>query len=301
MPPGSPDADEANDAAAVVASLSAELGLGAEPRRFTAGSVPVFAVGAEHVVKLFPVGERAFFETEKAALSALDGRLSIPTPRLLDAGERGAWLYVVMTRLHGRPLSAVWPELDVEARRGLMTQIGVGLSELHATPVPAGSPLAIDWPAFMSAQRSSARERQIARKLAAPWVDGIDAFLDRWMPVDDGRRALLHTEVMREHLLVDHASRALRVTGLVDFEPSMLGAPEYELSSVGVFVCGGEPGLLRAVLDASGAAIDDELPMRIMAQALLHRYGNLRWYLERIPAPDDVADLESLARRWFAV
>lgn len=299
--PGIDAAAIAADAALVVASLAGELGLSGDARRFSAGSVPVFVVGDDHVVKLFPADERAFFEAEKAALSAIDGQLSIPTPRLLGAGERGAWLYVVMTLLRGRSLFEAWPELDADARRDLMRQVGAGLAELRGVDVPAGSPLAIDWPAFMAAQRSSARERQIARKLAPRWVDRIDAFLDRWMPVDDGRRVLLHTEIMREHLLVDRASGAWRVTGLVDFEPAMIGAPEYELSSIGVFVCGGEPGLLRALLQASGGAIDDELPLRIMAQALLHRYSNLRWYLERVPVSDNVADLDALARRWFAV
>ena len=57
--------------------------------------------------------------------------------------------------------------------------------------------------------------------------------------------------------------------------------------------------LLRALLDAYGAEVDVELPLRIMAYTLLHRYSNLRWYLERLPVPDEVCDFESLARSWF--
>jgi hygromycin-B 7''-O-kinase len=104
---------------------------------------------------------------------------------------------------------------------------------------------------------------------------------------------------MRQHLLVE-SKGAWHVSGLIDFEPAMLGAPEYELSAVGIFLTCAEPGLLRAFLDAYGAEADDELPLRIMAYTLLHRYSDLRWYLERLPVPDDVGDLEGLARRWFA-
>jgi len=151
----------------------------------------------------------------------------------------------------------------------------------------------------MDAQRASCRERQLARGLGAPWVDEVGDFLARWTPSDDGARVLLHTEVMREHLLVERRQGAWHISGLIDFEPAMLGAPEYELAAVGIFLTCAEPGLLRVLLDAYGAEIDDELPLRIMAYALLHRYSNLRWYLERLPVPDDVRNLESLARRWF--
>jgi hygromycin-B 7''-O-kinase len=139
----------------------------------------------------------------------------------------------------------------------------------------------------------------MAKGLAAPWVEAVDGFLARWAPPDDGARVLLHTEVMREHLLVERRGGAWHLSGLLDFEDALLGAPGYELAAVGIFLAAAEPGLLRSFLEAYGADIDDELPLRIMAYALLHRYSNLRWYLERLPVPDRAGDLEALARRWF--
>jgi hygromycin-B 7''-O-kinase len=38
--------------------------------------------------------------------------------------------------------------------------------------------------------------------------------------------------------------------------------------------------------------------MRLLAMALLHRYGHLRWYLQRLPAPG-ATTLEALASQWF--
>jgi hygromycin-B 7''-O-kinase len=87
----------------------------------------------------------------------------------------------------------------------------------------------------------------------------------------------------------------------VDFEDALCGAREYEWACAGIFLTGGEPGLLHAMLDGYGGRSDDELPLRCMAYALLHRYSNLRWYLERLPATGEEHDLESLARRWFAL
>ena len=80
----------------------------------------------------------------------------------------------------------------------------------------------------------------------------------------------------------------------------MVGAPDYELASVGIFVAGAEAGVLRAVLEGYGMGPDDDLAPRIMAYALLHRYSNLRWYLERLPPVPDAKTIEALARGWFA-
>lgn len=292
-------AGEREDGVAVADAIRRERSLGAGVERFASGSVPVFAVGNEHVVKLFPSAQRPYFNTEKEALRRIEGRLPIPTPRLVDAGERGEWLYLVMTRLFGSSLAKAWPAVEPRDRLLLMREAGEALAALHATPTDDFTSLARDWPRFIDAQRASCRDRQIAARLGAPWADAIDGFLARWTPADDGARVLLHTEVMREHLLADRRDGAWRLSGIVDFEDVLLGAAEYELACTGIFLTCAEPGLLRALLDSYGAQADDEFPQRIMAYALLHRYSALRWYLERLPVPDEVRDLEALARRWF--
>ncbi|HEU4335607.1 MAG TPA: aminoglycoside 3'-phosphotransferase/choline kinase family protein [Candidatus Eisenbacteria bacterium] len=280
-------------------ALRRELSLGVAVERFAFGSVPVFAVGDEHVVKLFPPTQRAYFETERAVLTSIDGRLPIATPRAIAAGERDQWLYLVMTRLPGCSLAEAWPTIEPGERLHLMREVGAALASLHATGTEELAPLAVDWPRFMEAQRASCRDAQSASGLEAPWVAAIDDFLARWTPRNDGPRVLLHTEVMREHLLAERRGGAWHISGLIDFEDAILGAPEYELASAGIFLTCAEPGLLRPLLDAYGAEMDDELPLRIMAYALLHRHSSLRWYLERLPVQGEVGDLESLARGWF--
>ncbi|MDB4952187.1 MAG: putative aminoglycoside phosphotransferase [Gemmatimonadetes bacterium] len=82
----------------------------------------------------------------------------------------------------------------------------------------------------------------------------------------------------------------------------MVGAPEYDFASVGIFLTCGDSALFRAFLLGCGYTDADftvELPRRIMAYALLHRYSNLRWYLETIP-PRTATTLDELAAEWFA-
>jgi hygromycin-B 7''-O-kinase len=244
----SKSSSEGDDSAAVVDAIRRDLSLGVGIKRFASGSIPVFAVGDEHVVKLFPLTDRSFVDTEMAVLTRIDGQLSIPTPRAIAAGERGQWLYIVMTRLSGCSLAEAWPAIEIRDRLQVVREVGAPLAALHATTTDELAPLAVDWPRFMDAQRASCRDRQLARGLAAPWVDAVDAFLARWTPSNDAAPVLLHTEVMREHLLVERREGAWHLSGLVDFEPAMLGAPEYELAAVGIFLTCAEPGLLRAYL-----------------------------------------------------
>ncbi|HET7498033.1 MAG TPA: aminoglycoside 3'-phosphotransferase/choline kinase family protein [Candidatus Eisenbacteria bacterium] len=290
-----------DDSAVAVDAIRRELSLGTGIVRYSLGSVPVFAVGDGYVVKLFPQAQRSYFEIERAVLPHIENLLPIPTPGLIAAGEHGAWLYLVMTRLSGRCLAEAWPEIETGERAALVREVGEALAALHAIPAEEVASLAIDWPEFMAAQRASCRDRQLATHLTSPWVDAADGFLARWMPEDDGSRVLLHTEVMREHLLVDRREGAWHIGGLLDFEDALRGAREYEWACAGIFLTCGEPGLLGALLDGYGVRPDDELPMRCMAYALLHRYSNLRWYLERLPARGTEGDLESLARLWFAL
>jgi hygromycin-B 7''-O-kinase len=121
------------------------------------------------------------------------------------------------------------------------------------------------------------------------------------MPPIEPPRALLHTELMREHLLASPDGSGWRLSGLFDFEPAMLGAPEYDFASFGLFVSCGDGNFLRRALLAYGHAehaLDGALQCRLMAYALLHRYSNLRWYLERLPAAG-ATTLEQLAARWW--
>ena len=261
-----------------VAALCARHGLGGQPvRRYASGSLPVYAVGDAHVLKLFPPTQAAHAATEARVMTRLFGALPIPTPRVVADDTQDGWHGLLMTQLR-----AILHELDPAALFDIEPQ----------------------WQTFLPAQRDSAVERQRKRGLDAFWLEQLPGFLDRWMPPIGTRRVLLHTELMREHLLAqqDRDGR-WALSGLFDFEPAMIGAPEYDFASFGLFVACGDGRFLRRSLLAYGyrpAELDAALQNRLMAHAILHRYSNLRWYLERLPAAGAVT-LEELAARWWPV
>jgi hygromycin-B 7''-O-kinase len=199
----------------------------------------------------------------------------------------------------------VWPRLGAAERERLVAELGGALAALHAYRPPTLAALGPpDWDAFVREQAATCVERQRAKGLAEPWLAQIPAFLASVQLPAGAPAVLLHTEVMREHLLVTEDARGQwSLSGLFDFEPAMRGAPEYDFAAVGVFVTGGDPALLRTLLAAYGyadAAMDEAMARRFLAYALLHRYSHLRWYLERLPPPAEPT-LEALAARGWGV
>jgi hygromycin-B 7''-O-kinase len=271
--------------------------------RFAAGSRPVYAAG-DLVLKLFPpVATWPGYRVEAEVLAAVRGRLPTPTPLVHAAGEHDGWGYVLMSRLPGVPLDTVWDQLCAGDRDRLADQLGETIAALHDLP-----PLAIkdwwpaDWPAFVARQRAQCVSEQRALGLPVSWADQIAPFLGG-IALPSRPPVLLHTEVMRQHLLaVEGPGGVWRLSGLIDFEPAMRGEREYEFVGVGVFVAEGDGRFLGRTLAAYGYRRDQlapDLRRRLLAWGILHRYSNLRRWTSRLPEPARPT-LDALADRWFA-
>ncbi|MFD7449463.1 aminoglycoside phosphotransferase family protein [Kitasatospora sp. NPDC059827] len=283
-------------------ALCARLGVrGAALERFAEGSVPVYAVGTEHVLKLFPAPSAREALTEERVLAFLEGRLPVPTPALRAAGEYvNGWRYVLMSRLHGEGLAPAWPRVPQGARERIARDCGEALAALHALDAEpladALPPDALppgDWPAFLARQRAGALARQRGHGLPEAWLEQIPDFLATAPLPATPQRALLHTEFMREHLITAPAD-GWRLTGLIDFEPAMVGDPAYDLVAVGLFTTHADPQLLGRLLTAYGRPFE---PRLLMAYTLLHAYSNLPWYLRELKP--SARTLDDLAEEWF--
>lgn len=274
----------------------------ATAERLAGGSLPVYRVDDDRVVKLYPPLDLGGWKTEKATLALLERRLSIPTPDLVAEGQHDGWGYLVMTHLRGTPSSEVWSRISPADRERFVGAVGRGLAELHALdPTPLAAAAEVQWGSFRPRQRAGAKERHRALGLPEPWVEQLEDFVGRHPdPMEAEAHVVLHTEVMREHLLVEPTPGGWSITGLIDFEPSMVGPAEYEFASVGLFVTCGERGLLRRLLGAYGRSPSSELARVFMTHAILHRYSNLRWYLDRMPPPPSIRTLDELADFWWA-
>ncbi|MGW2011998.1 aminoglycoside phosphotransferase family protein [Streptomyces nigrescens] len=280
------------------AALCTRLGIRADSlTRYPAGSQPVYAVGQRFVLKLFPAAAADDGVTEARVLTHLQGQLPLPTPYVHDAGEyENGWRYVLMSRLRGTDLAVTWPRVPRADQDRIATEAGETLAALHALdPSPLTGFLGPgDWGAFLDRQRTTAVARQRDRGLPEPWLEQIPAFLASATPSAAGPGVLLHTEFMRQHLTVDEHDD-WRLTGLLDFEPAMIGQRAYDFVAVGLFVSRGDPRLLSRIFRAYGETFT---PTELLTHTLLHLYSNLPRYLRELPAPPEPT-LESLAETWF--
>ena len=200
-----------------------------------------------------------------------------------------------MPQLPGEDLAKTWPQILPGARDRIADEAGGLLAALHALdPEPLAGVIGPEnWAAFLAGQRATAVARQREVKLPAVWLEQIPEFLGSVPLPGDPGRALLHTEMMREHLVVTPGR--WRLSGVFDFEPAMIGDRAYDFGAVGIFVSRGDTRLLGRIMAAYGRAYD---PRELLAYLLLHVYSNLPGYFRILPPPPEPT-LDSLAQTWF--
>ncbi len=283
-----------------------EHGLPFNGERIEGGSRLLFATTDGKVVKIFPRNEGDFCQTEALFLAHLYRRLTISTPRLYAVGNCEGYPYLVMERLDGTPLNRLWPVLSQAERRDLVTQLGQATRALHSLPAAPFTETLLQWDSFIDSQQTNLLVNQRAFGLADSWLAQLPVYMDA-LPLDlhaAGQMVPLHTELMLEHLFVRREGGPWVLSGLIDFEPSMIGDREYEFCAVGLFITQGNPDLFRAFLSAYGYTASElmaELSGRIMRWLLLHRYGNLRRFLELLPEDCRFERLEQLERYWYGL
>ena len=268
--------------------------------RFPDGSLPVYALGDTKVLKIYPPPVVEELATESGVLSAVQGHLPIPTPTVHAVGELEGWGYLLMERLEGESLVSVWGMLKDNERLQLASDLGQALKTLHSIEGPPE--ICLDWADFVDQQRHTAVDRQRQCGLDESWLRQIPPFLAETQLGNRAPNSLLHTEVMAQHLLTRKGRLGWSFSGIFDFEPAMVGAPEYEFAAVGLFFSCGERDVFRAVLLAYGYSEEElgsELANRFLAYTIIHRYSNLPWFLSLLPPGHTMTKLEDLADHWW--
>lgn len=299
----------------VIESLAAEHS--AEPVvQMEAGTVLVALLGSTLAIKLYPPFLRDHFNFECAMLGRLgersgehsggrsSGRLQVPTPRLLKTGEREGWPWLLMSQLHGEPLTAVWPKLDEPAKCALLSTLGALAAEVHALPVGDMARHAPPWADFLAGQRARCHGRQQRTGLPPHLLLQLDSFLLGDLPV--GPDVILTGEYTPMNLLAQHG----RLSGMFDFGDGLVGPREYDWLGPMAFLAAGHAGRCSAFMDGYGAATGAATGattgattgaifgaaerLALLRLLLLHRYSNLSAQLA-VPGWQQAPSFEALA------
>jgi len=251
----------------------------AAPHVFTTGTNLVVGLDDELILKIFPPIHRDKFVSERASLTQLRGRLSIPIPDMLFEGERDGWPYLIITRLHGTVGSEVWPALPEDQKERVLVQIGATIAEVQRAPLGELSRIEPGWPQFISRQIGGCRARHTRLGLPQKFLDGFDDILRdaaTLIPLD--RPVILTGEYIPENFLLSRDGNGWRLSGLFDFGDVMTGFGEYDLLGPSAFMTAGMPRRVRSLFEGFGyssADINPTMKRRLMALMLLHRASDL--------------------------
>jgi hygromycin-B 7''-O-kinase len=251
----------------------------AAPHVFTTGTNLVVGLDDELILKIFPPIHRDKFVSERASLTQLRGRLSIPIPDMLFEGERDGWPYLIITRLHGTVGSEVWPALPENQKERVLVQIGATIAEVQRAPLGELSRIEPGWQQFISRQIGGCRARHTRLGLPQKFLDGFDDILrDAAMLIPLDRPVILTGEYIPENFLLSRDGNGWRLSGLFDFGDVMTGFGEYDLLGPSAFMTAGMPRRVRSLFEGFGyssADINPTMKRRLMALMLLHRASDL--------------------------
>jgi hygromycin-B 7''-O-kinase len=274
-------------------------GLELPGQRIEQGSNLLYRLGDRLVLKVFSRNEADFRNNEALFLKKLNGKLSVKTPALHNTGELEGYPYLIMDRLEGSPLETVWDTLDRPVRLKLSKEIGSLLKELHGLPPELARGCVPEWSTFIEDQMENIVDNHAGYGLDPSRIDEIIDFIDDFPPIEEYVSPVVcHTEIMREHLFVTGRGQNTRLSGIIDFEPSMLAVPQYDLCAVGLFVTSGDPELFGAFLESYGSSGDTSVPS-ITRMLLLHRYSNMNWFISMLPVDLRASDLLTIGDYWY--
>jgi hygromycin-B 7''-O-kinase len=237
------------------------------------GTVLVALLGRELVIKLYPPLLRDHFQFERAMLVHLKGRLSLPTPQLVDCAEHVGWPCLVMTQLPGTPLDRIWPTLQQHERCAVLRTIGRLAAEVHALPLGPMPALAPRWTDFLHGQRERCYARQQRTGLPAHLLAQLESLLQGPVLGDqDGQDVILTGEYTPFNLLYQSSG----LSAMFDFGDGLVGPREYDWLGPLCFLAAGDPTRIDALFDGyHGRPFDRSQRKVLLRLLLLHRYSNL--------------------------
>lgn len=251
------------------------------PTSFKTGTNLVVDLNGAAILKIFPPIYSTQFAVERIALRQLDGRLSVPIPRILAEGEDSGWSWLIITKLPGTVGSEVWPVLSEQERLAILGDIGRTIAEVQAVDPAELLEMQPAWPDFIKRQAEGCIERHRRQGLDASLLADLPALLlsaPSVLPADV-QPVILTGEWIPENLLLTKTSDGWKLAAVIDFGDVMTGWREYDLLGPSTFMCVGVPDRLRAFLEGYGLPAedyDDTMRRRLMTLMMLHGASDMR-------------------------
>ncbi|TGN56940.1 aminoglycoside phosphotransferase family protein [Paracoccus liaowanqingii] len=251
------------------------------PTSFKTGTNLVVDLNGAAILKIFPPIYATQFAVERIALRQLNGRLSVPIPRILAEGEDNGWSWLIITKLPGTVGSEVWPVLSEQERLAILGDVGRTIAEVQAVDPGGLLEMQPAWPDFVKRQAEGCIERHRRQGLEESLLSDLPALLRAAPSVlpAEVQPVILTGEWIPENLLLTETSDGWQLAAVIDFGDVMTGWREYDLLGPSTFMCAGVLGRLRAFLEGYGVPAedyDDAMRRRLTTLMMLHRASDMR-------------------------
>ena len=211
-------------------------------------------------------------------------------PRILDvrkSGEVDDLAYTVMTCLPGRPLSETAVALDASSLRYLYRQVGETVRAIHTLQQNAFGYLVEE---IVDAQPDNAAyvHAQFSKTLAALSETDVPSELIRQVEqrLDAAGSALLqpvapvlcHNDLHEGNLLVDDATGAWSLSGVIDVENAIAADPLHDLAKIDCYSIRDHPAKAAALAEGYRLVLDPLEQVRYRLYRIYHMIELLAWF-----------------------
>lgn len=261
------------------------------------GSTLVFRIGDGRWLKLTPPFFIESFDAELQVSRSVEGKLSVPVPTVLQAGEIEGWRYIISAHVPGVQLHHVMSGLTEADLEAVAVDLGQFMASLHRVKIAGFDQNFEPWGASLERGIHDAVQIHRSRGNSPDWAGQIAELLagqhDRLVRL--GPPVLVHGDLNPEHVMLQRVSGRWRLSGVLDLADAMLAPAELDASVPLLDIFRGRRNLQRRFLREAGIAASaehehDQFSLLFMAIALLHPFaffedwfaGEIRSGLSRI-------------------
>lgn len=271
-------------------------------QRGVLGSHIVYRVGDCWVKLMAPLFAQDMIY-ERSGLRAVDGNLSVKTPKIITDGNLEGWPYVILSHIDGEPIRNIWSQLREHQKIELADQIAIVTKEISRCRADDIIANRFVWNDFIQQQYELCEEQQKKKGLPDLWLKQLKDFL--WdfdiLEFQTKDPVFLHADLTFDHFLVTEGIEP-KIAGIIDMADCQVGHFEYEFIAPTVFIFKGHQALLEQYLSQCGVSdtkMNQRFSEKLLAWSILHRYFSLNSYFQSEMSECKAGDFAALAEKVF--
>jgi hygromycin-B 7''-O-kinase len=284
----------------LAAAVRARHGLPEPLTRKMEGSNLVFRIADGRWLKITPPFFAESFDAELRVIRAVEGKLPVPVPRILQAGELDGWRYIISADVPGVQIEHVISDFTESDFEAVAVDLGQFMACFHRVRIPGFERDFGPWRTYLQRGIREAEQIHLSRGNSPDWARQIAELLERHQ--DQLVRLepmLVHADLTPEHVMVHQVNGRWHVCGILDVADAMLAPAQLDATVPMLDIFRGRRNPQRRLLREAGIELTTEcerFSLLFMAIALLHPFSFFHdWFSAEIRSGlSRIADIAGL-------